>query len=120
MLPSLISCALTMAVATTTGKGVSVPVRLLHESEGHVCTIELRTGETYRGTLLQSEDNWNVQLTSVTYTARDGRVSQLEHVFLRGSKVRFIIVPDMLKNAPMFKKLGGGGGGGRAATKGKK
>ncbi|KAJ8558330.1 hypothetical protein K7X08_005096 [Anisodus acutangulus] len=36
---------------------------------------------------------------------RDGRVSQLEHVFIGGSKVRFMIIPDMLKNAPMFKRL---------------
>nr|CAD1831689.1 unnamed protein product [Ananas comosus var. bracteatus] len=35
----------------------------------------------------------------------DGKVSQLEHVFIRGSKVRFMIIPDMLKNAPMFKQL---------------
>jgi len=47
-------------------------------------------------------------------------VNQLENVYVRGSKIRFLIIPDMLKNAPMFKKLGGGGGGGRAATKGKK
>ncbi|XP_016571141.1 small nuclear ribonucleoprotein SmD3b-like [Capsicum annuum] len=33
------------------------------------------------------------------------RVSQLEQVFIRGSKVRFMIIPDMLKNAPMFKRL---------------
>ncbi|KAI3776535.1 hypothetical protein L1987_46321 [Smallanthus sonchifolius] len=26
-------------------------------------------------------------------------------VFIRGSKVRFMIIPDMLKNAPMFKRL---------------
>jgi small nuclear ribonucleoprotein D3 len=32
-------------------------------------------------------------------------VSQLEHVFIRGSRVRFMIIPDMLKNAPMFKRL---------------
>ncbi|KAI7988134.1 Cytochrome P450 78A9 [Camellia lanceoleosa] len=35
----------------------------------------------------------------------DGTVSQLEHVFIRGSKVRFMVIPDMLKNAPMFKCL---------------
>ncbi|RVW48219.1 Small nuclear ribonucleoprotein SmD3b [Vitis vinifera] len=33
------------------------------------------------------------------------KVSQLEHVFIRGSKVRFMVIPDMLKNAPMFKRL---------------
>ncbi|CAH1431754.1 unnamed protein product [Lactuca virosa] len=36
---------------------------------------------------------------------QDGKVAQLEHVFIRGSKVRFMIIPDMLKNAPMFKRL---------------
>ena len=40
----------------------------------------------------------------VTATARDGKVSHMEHIFIRGSRVRFIIVPDMLKNAPMFKR----------------
>merc|ERR1719476_51563 len=38
-------------------------------------------------------------------TARDGKVSQLEQIFIRGSKIRFVILPDMLKNAPMFKKM---------------
>ncbi|XP_021760266.1 small nuclear ribonucleoprotein SmD3b-like [Chenopodium quinoa] len=36
---------------------------------------------------------------------RDGKISQLEHVFIRGRRVRFMITPDMLKNAPMFKRL---------------
>lgn len=27
-------------------------------------------------------------------------------VFLRGSKIRFMVLPDMLKNAPMFKLIG--------------
>jgi small nuclear ribonucleoprotein D3 len=35
-------------------------------------------------------------------TGRDGRVSQLDQVYIRGSMVRFFIVPDMLQNAPMY------------------
>jgi small nuclear ribonucleoprotein D3 len=54
-------------------------------------------------------------------------VNQLEHAYIRGSKIRFLVIPDMLKNAPMFKRIdpkaggrggrggGGGGGGGRGA-----
>jgi len=38
----------------------------------------------------------NCQLHNVTLTARDGRVSQLENVYIRGSHVRFFIVPDMV------------------------
>ncbi len=39
----------------------------------------------------------NVQLKDITVTARDGRVSHLDRVYIRGSHVRFFIVPDMLR-----------------------
>lgn len=31
------------------------------------------------------------------------QVSHMEHIFIRGGRVRFVIVPDMLKNAPMVR-----------------
>ena len=34
-----------------------------------------------------------MQLSNVTLTARDGRVSNIEQCFIRGSKVRFIVLP---------------------------
>jgi len=86
-------------------KSLGIPVKLLHEAEGHTVTVELKSGELYRGVMVDCEDNWNCQLEGITFTARDGKVSQLEHVFIRGSKVRFMIIPDMLRNAPMFKRL---------------
>ena len=64
--------------------------------------VELKSGEMYRGEMHEAEDNWNIQLSNVTATAREGKVS---HIFIRGSRVRFVIVPDMLKNAPMFKRI---------------
>lgn len=39
----------------------------------------------------------NVQLKDITVTARDGRVSHLDQIYIRGSHVRFFIVPDMLR-----------------------
>ncbi|KAK2990543.1 hypothetical protein RJ640_019823 [Escallonia rubra] len=86
-------------------RSLGIPVKLLHEAAGHVVTVELKSGELYRGSMIECEDNWNCQLESITYTAKDGKISQLEHVFIRGSKVRFMVIPDMLKNAPMFKRL---------------
>jgi small nuclear ribonucleoprotein D3 len=68
----------------------------------------------------------NVQLKDITVTARDGRVSHLEQVYIRGSHVRYFIVPDMLRyflesmlhgfanrnrNAPMFRSRGTRGRG---------
>ncbi|KAI9477427.1 small nuclear ribonucleoprotein Sm D3 [Coemansia sp. RSA 989] len=84
---------------------IGVPVKLLHESQGHVITLELKTGQLYRGELVETEDNMNVQLKDITVTGRDGRTQHLKHVYVRGSNVRFFIVPDMLKNAPMFKNM---------------
>lgn len=98
---------------------IGVPIKVLHEAEGHIITLETMTGEVYRGKLLEAEDNMNCQLINITMTARDGRVSQLEQIFIRGSKIRFVILPDMLKNAPMFKKMltqkSGGVGRGKSA-----
>ncbi|DBA76553.1 hypothetical protein WJX82_009804 [Trebouxia sp. C0006] len=89
----------------SSSKGVGIPVKLLHEAEGHTLTVELKSGEAYRGELHEAEDNWNCQLKNITATAKDGRISHLEHIFIRGSRIRFVIIPDMLKNAPMFKRI---------------
>merc|ERR1712205_39797 len=100
---------------------IGVPIKVLHEAEGHIITCETITGEVYRGKLIEAEDNMNCQMTAVTVTYRDGRVAQLENIYIRGSKIRFMILPDMLKNAPMLKNMGGRGGGrgGSGATRGK-
>ncbi|PNY28895.1 Small nuclear ribonucleoprotein Sm D3 [Tolypocladium capitatum] len=98
---------------------IGVPIKLLHEAQGHIVTVEMTNGNAYRGKLLDgklplpatylpllcpvSEDNMNVQLKDITVTARDGRVSHLDQVYIRGSHIRFFIIPDMLRNAPMFR-----------------
>ncbi|MES1909301.1 MAG: hypothetical protein MHM6MM_002062 [Cercozoa sp. M6MM] len=83
--------------------GVGVPIKLLHEAEGQIITAEMTTGETYRGHLQGTEDSMNLRLVNVTMTARDGSHHKLQHVYLRGGNVRFIVMPDMLKHSPMFR-----------------
>eukprot|EP00917_Polyrhabdina_sp_WS-2016_P006641 GHVP01014785.1.p1 GENE.GHVP01014785.1~~GHVP01014785.1.p1 ORF type:complete len:123 (+),score=19.64 GHVP01014785.1:27-395(+) len=82
---------------------VGIPVKLLHEGLGHTITMEVKTGETYRGFLANVEDNMNVMIESVSVTDRDGRATNLEQVYIRGSQIRMVIFPDMLRHAPMFK-----------------
>ena len=41
---------------------VGVPVKLLHEGEGHVVTVELKNGEVYKGLLTEAEDTMNCQM----------------------------------------------------------
>ena len=113
---------------------IGIPIKVLHDAEGHTVTVELKNGEVYRGKLDEAEDNMNVHLSNCTKTMKDGQVEMLSKcararrpaaarasplapprptrphpparsVFLRGSHVRFMVLPDILKNAPFFKKI---------------
>ena len=84
---------------------IGVPIKLLHEAENHVVTVELKSGELYRGYLMEAEDTMNMRLDDVYVTRRDGKQLHFDQVFVRGSQVRFVIIPDMLKNSPMFKRI---------------
>ena len=59
-------------------------------------------GQVYRGKLIEAEDNMNSQMASVTVTYRDGRVAQLENIYIRGSKIRFLILPGKLSTILSF------------------
>lgn len=41
---------------------IGVPIKVLHEAEGHIVTCETNTGEVYRGKLIEAEDNMNCQV----------------------------------------------------------
>lgn len=80
-----------------------IPVKLLNEAQGHVVSLELVTGDVYRGKLLENEDNMNLSLLDVTITkGRTGNTTYMNQVFVRGSMIRYVIFPEILKNAPMF------------------
>lgn len=84
--------------------GTSVPIKLLHEAQGHVVSIELTNGLLYRGKMIESEDNMNVQLKDVIVTNKDGSTKSSAQVYIRGSQIQFISVPDILSHAPIFPK----------------
>ena len=65
----------------------------------------MKSGEIYRGLLLSAEDTMNVSLSEVIRTAQNGKITKLPNVYLRGSGIRFIALPDLLKNAPCFQKV---------------
>mmetsp|Transcript_26899 Transcript_26899/g.80636 ORF Transcript_26899/g.80636 Transcript_26899/m.80636 type:complete len:110 (+) Transcript_26899:274-603(+) len=91
--------------ATPKAPAIGVPIKLLHEGEGHVVTIELKNGEIYRGHLEESEETMNCLVTDVVVTAKDGRVTKLENAYIRGSQIKFVILPDVLKLSPAFDKV---------------
>ena len=85
----------------------------------------MKQGEIYRGLLLTAEETMNMTLSDVIRTARNGQVSKLPSVYLRGSGIRFVALPELLRKAPAFQKVvrqkekleGGMGGSGGAKRK---
>jgi small nuclear ribonucleoprotein D3 len=47
-------------VSVTGKSGIGLPIILLHDSEGGICTVEVRSGEVYRGVLDEAEDSMNI------------------------------------------------------------
>lgn len=45
-------------------------------------------------------------MKDIAVTARDGKQTHLDSVYVRGNMIRFMVVPDMLQQAPMFKSIG--------------
>jgi small nuclear ribonucleoprotein D3 len=115
---------------STFSGNVGIPITLLYEAEGMKVTVEvsvseylceshvflhslillflqlkMKNGEIYRGLLLSAEDTMNLSLSEVLRTARNGQITKLPCVYLRGSSIRFIALPDLLKNAPVFQKV---------------
>ena len=91
-----------------------VALRLLHSFfffirfQLKLCSVQLpqmKNGEIYRGLLLSAEDTMNMSLSEVLRTARNGQITKLPNVYLRGSSIRFIALPELLKNAPVFQKV---------------
>jgi small nuclear ribonucleoprotein D3 len=82
---------------------MSAPVKLLHEAAGFAVTIELSSGDVYRGTLRHVEDNMNCFLHDVVHTAPNGEKIKVDSAYLRGSNILFVSVPEMFANARFFK-----------------
>jgi hypothetical protein len=92
------SCLLLTAHRAILSPSRSRPVRCTAASSSKVRLLQPLSPHVSANSVT-AEDNMNVQLKDITVTARDGRVSHLEQVYIRGSHVRYFIVPDMLRCA---------------------
>lgn len=107
---------------------VSVPVKILHEALGTTVTVELDSGETFRGNLTSVEDSMNIELGQVVHTSARGKTRELDSCYLRGSNITMFVLPESLRLAPAVqaaglvrptddKGKGRGFGGGRMSKK---
>lgn len=84
---------------------VSIPVNLLLESISQIITVELKKGDKYRGELVHAESNMSLHLSDVTATYKNGQTRKLQQIYLRGSQVKYFVLPDILEGSPVFKKV---------------
>ena len=85
---------------------IGIPIILLHDAEGAIIQLELKNGETIRGSLFEADDMMNLTLKKVVRLDAHGRKMDHHSLFVRGSSILFLVLPNILKHAPMFKRIG--------------
>ncbi|KAF1928827.1 Sm-like ribonucleo protein [Didymella exigua CBS 183.55] len=101
-------------------------VRFLMKCQNETVTVELKNGTIVNGTIASVSPLMNVALRAVKYTPKNRDTVTLDTMTVRGSTVRYIILPDslpldtlLIDDAPKPKnkarkeaERGGRGGGG--------
>ena len=83
---------------------VGIPIIVLHDAEGAVVEVETKKGELIRGLLFEAEDMMNLYIKNAVIKDPSGVKRKTSQVYLRGPEIVMVILPDMLKHAPMFKR----------------
>lgn len=97
-----------MEIATDIG----VPIKILHESEGHIIKLETIIKDIIEGKLEQAEDNMNCHMSTVTITKKNGDVSKMDNLYICGSQIKMVILPEALQvglfsaRFPIFRNKG--------------
>jgi len=84
---------------------VGIPIVLLHDCEGAVISVETKNGEIIRGLLFEAEDMMNLYIKNAIVWNVHGVKRKVDQLYLRGREIMFIIIPSMLRHAPMFQRI---------------
>lgn len=80
-----------------TATDIGVPIKILHESEGHNIKLETILKDIIEGKLEQAEDNMSCHMSTVTLTKKNGIVSKMDNLYICGSQIKMVILPDALQ-----------------------
>ena len=83
---------------------VGIPIVLLHDAEGAVVSVETKNGEIIRGLLFEAEDMMNLYIKNAVVWNVHGVKRKVDQLYLRGREIVFIVIPQMLRHAPMFQR----------------
>ena len=85
---------------------VGIPIVLLHDAEGAVVEVETKRGELIRGLLFEAEDMMNLYIKkAVVLGPAPGAKRKVEQVYIRGTEIVLVVLPEMLRHAPMFQRI---------------
>lgn len=84
---------------------VGIPIVVLHDAEGAVVEVETKKGELIRGLLFEAEDQMNLYIKNAVIRDPNGMKRKINQVYVRGPEIVFIVLPEMLKHAPMFNRI---------------
>ena len=74
-----------------------LPLSLLNASVGQTMQIELKSGETYNGELVEVDAYMNIKLKNVIFTSRNGQIfKKMNECYVRGSGVKFMKLSDQV------------------------
>ncbi|KAK9457064.1 hypothetical protein V1511DRAFT_486854 [Dipodascopsis uninucleata] len=72
-----------------------LPLTLLNTSQGHPMLVELKSGETLNGHLVNCDAWMNLTLKEVVQTNAEGtRFFRLPECYVRGNNIKYLRVPD--------------------------
>ncbi|KXT02979.1 hypothetical protein AC578_10586 [Pseudocercospora eumusae] len=105
--------------------------RFLMKCTNETVTIELKTGTIVQGTIASVSPQMNTNLRNAKMTPKGGVQISLDHISVRGSEIRYYILPDSLpldtlliddapkpKNKARKEQDKGAGGGGMRGGRG--
>mmetsp|Transcript_5131 Transcript_5131/g.6979 ORF Transcript_5131/g.6979 Transcript_5131/m.6979 type:complete len:136 (-) Transcript_5131:229-636(-) len=79
-----------------------LPLSLLRAASGNPMLVELKSGETYNGRLVNCDAWMNLNLKDVICTSKDGdRFWKLSECYVRGSSIKYLRLPEeVIDNVP--------------------
>ncbi|KAF0752324.1 hypothetical protein AaE_006077, partial [Aphanomyces astaci] len=78
-----------------TCQSAMLPLSLLQTAQGAPMLVELKSGDTYNGQLVNCDTWMNINLKEVICTAKDGdRFWKLPECYIRGNTIKYIRIPD--------------------------
>lgn len=103
-------------------KDLGVPLKLIKEFLNQSVKVETSSGDFYKGTLLEIEDNMNITLNGIKAKLMNGRSVKMASVYIKGSRIKMVILPKSAVDSipALTRRSFRGGRGGRGMRGGVK